>query len=81
MPHRKSNQPTEPSSSPILGDQDALASPTPAAVGGGGVGAVAEVAERVEEDGLRRGAWIVGVDRRRDRELWVGFGHGSLADG
>lgn len=54
------------------GDQDALAlllGPAPAAIGGGGVGAVAEVAERVEEDGLRkRRIRILGVDRRWDRE-------------
>ena len=54
------------------GDQDALAlllGPAPAATHGGGVGAVAEVAERVDEDGLReRRIRIVGVDRRRDLE-------------
>ena len=54
------------------GDQDALAlllGPAPAAIGSGGVGAVAEVAERVDEDGLRkRRVRILGVDGRRDRE-------------
>jgi hypothetical protein len=50
-------------------DQDALAALAPAAIGGGGVGAVAEVAERVEEDRPRRGGIrILGLDRRRDRE-------------
>lgn len=54
------------------GDEDALAlllGPAPAAIGCGGVGAVAEVAERVDEDGLReRRIRILGVDRRRDLE-------------
>jgi hypothetical protein len=66
------------------GDQHALApvalAPAPAAIGGGGIGAVAEVAERVEEDRpRRRGIRILGLDRRRDREHGKRpVGHGEI---